>query len=198
MQAREKHARHRRAAWCVMLALAFIIAGCGSLYKVKPKIDAPITNGTEARAGGFTVRAVPLLTDEESQELFEANLPLAGLLPVRVEMMNGSGAQLLFKHVRFHLRDADGREWKVRSTKDVVGRVLKSDQVYAYNPNSRKEFERELGAHAFDLKAPLDAGTERRGLIFFQSPKKEQVASPHGLVLTIEGLPQPVKIGLTH
>ena len=144
------------------------------------------------------MRAVPLLTDEESQELFEANLPLAGLLPVRVEMTNESGAQILFKHVRFRLHDADGREWKVRSPKEVVGRVLKSDQIYAYNPNSRKEFEKELGEHAFDMKAPLDAGGGRRGLIFFQTPKKEEVASPRKLVLTVEGLPQPVEIGLIH
>jgi hypothetical protein len=199
-QAREmlvgaEYRQFHSAAWCLALALAFIMAGCGgSLYKVKPKIDAPVTNAKESSAGGFTVRAVPLLTDEESQELFEANLPLAGLLPVRVEMTNESGAQLLFKHVRFRLRDADGREWKVRSAKDVVARILKSDQVYAYNPNSRKKFEQELGAHAFDLKAPMNAGGERRGLIFFQAPKKEEVASPRGLVLTIEGLPQPVEL----
>jgi hypothetical protein len=199
MQEREKHGRHRCAAQFLALALAFIATGCGgSLYKVKPKIDAPVTNGKESSAGGFTVRAVPLLTDEESQELFEANLPLAGLLPVRVEMTNESGAQLLFKHVRFRLRDSDGREWKVRSAKDVVARILKSDQVYAYNPNSRKKFEQDLGAHAFDLKSPLDAGRGRRGLIFFQAPKKEEVSSPRKLVLTIEGLPQPVEIELTH
>lgn len=184
--------------WLVTLALCFVVSGCGSLYKVKERADTPITNGKTVSAGGFTVRAAPLLTDEESQELFEANLPLAGLLPVRVEMLNRSGAELLFKHVRFHLRDADGREWKVLAPKQVVARILKSDQVYAYNPYSRKEFQKELGAHAFDLKAPLAAGSTRRGLIFFQSPKKEQVASPQGLVLTIEGLPQPLELELIH
>lgn len=185
----------RYAAWFLLLTLSCVMAGCGgSLYKIKSRVDAPITNGKEASAGGFTVRAVPLLTDEESQELFEANLPLAGLLPVRVEMMNESGAQLLFKHVRFHLRDADGHDLKVRTAKEVVARVLKSDQIYLYNPNSRKEFEQEMGAHAFDLKAPLETGSVRRGLIFFEMPKKEEVASPRGLVLTIEGLPQPVEV----
>ena len=104
---REQRLGRLAAASWLMLALVFLISSCGgSLYKVKPRVDAPITNGREASAGGFTVRAVPLLTDEESQELFEANLPLAGLLPVRVEMMNGSGAELAFKHVRFRLRDA--------------------------------------------------------------------------------------------
>lgn len=192
----EKNNLRRGAAWWMTLALLFVTAGCGggSLYKVKPKIDAPITGGKDTSAGGFNVRAVPLLSDEESQELFEANLPLAGLLPVRLEINNESGASLSFKRVRFHLRDADGREWKLRSPKQVVSRIMDSDQVYLYNPNSRKEFAAALGEHSFDIATPLDAGRQRRGLIFFQTPKKEQVANPRGLVLTIEGLPQPVEV----
>ncbi|MDT5062683.1 MAG: hypothetical protein QOH63_3142 [Acidobacteriota bacterium] len=195
MRGATKHNRRRGAAWWTTLVLAFVMAGCGgSLYKVKPKVDAPVTGGKEASAGGFNVRAVPLVTDEESQELFEANLPLGGLLPVRLEMSNESGATLSFKRVRFHLRDSDGREWKLRSPKQVVSRILDSDKIYLYNPNSRKKFEEALGEHAFETATPLDAGKQRRGLIFFQTPKKEQINSPRGLVLTIEGLPQPVEV----
>jgi hypothetical protein len=191
----EKHKLHRQAAWWTTIVLAFLMAGCGgSLYKVKPKVDAPVTGGKEASASGFNVRAVPLLTDEESQELFEANLPLGGLLPVRLEIGNESGAPLSFKRVRFRLHDGDGREWKLRSPKQVVSRILDSDQVYLYNPNSRKKFEEALGQHAFDIATPLDRAKQRRGLIFFQTPKKEQIASPRGLVLTIEGLPQPIEV----
>ncbi len=177
------------------LALALLSAACGgSLYKVKPKVDAPVTGGSEASAAGFTLRAVPLLADEESQELFEANLPLAGLLPVRLEMSNEGGAALSFERVRFHLRDAEGREWKFRTSKQAVSRILESDQVYLYNPNSRRAFQEAVNQHAFDLEAPLEPAGRRRGLIFFQTPKKEQLNNPRGLVLTIEGLPQPVEV----
>ena len=190
-----KRNRCRGAAWWATLVLVFVSVSCGgSLYKVKPKVDAPVTGGKETSAGGFHVRAVPLVTDEESQELFEANLPLGGLLPVRLEMSNETGAPLSFKHVRFHLRDVDGREWKLRSPKQVVSRILESDKIYAYNPNSRKGFEKAIGEHAFEMEMPLEAGKQRRGLIFFQTPKKEQISSPRGLVLTIEGLPQPVEV----
>lgn len=184
-----------RGGRCVAFFLAFVLSGCGgSLYKVKPKIDAPVTNGKEAGAGGFMVRAVPLLTDEESQELFQANLQLGGLLPVRLEISNASGAALTFKRVRFRLRDEGAKEWKSRSPKQTVSRILESDQVYLYNPNSRKKFEEALREHSFDTETPLEAGSTRRGLIFFQTPKKEAVNSPRGLVLTIEGLPQPVEV----
>ncbi|MDQ3819461.1 MAG: hypothetical protein M3362_17535 [Acidobacteriota bacterium] len=179
------------------LSLAILVAGCGgSLYKVKPKVDTPIVGGKETSAGGFTVRAVALLTDEESQELFEANLPVAGLLPVRIEMSNAGAAPLLFKRVRFRLSDGQGREWKTRAPKEAVSRIMKIDDIYVYNPKARKKFVEELSAHAFDLGAPLDVGRRRDGLIFFQTPKGEQVADQSNLVLSIEGLPQPIELRL--
>jgi hypothetical protein len=185
----------RRAAVWISFGLCLFVAACGgSLYKVKPKIDAPVEGGREGSAGGFTVRAAPLLADEESQDLFEANLPLAGLLPVNLEINNESGAPLSFKRVRFHLRDGEGREWKLRSTKQVVSRILTDNAIYLYNPNSRKKFEAGVAEHGFDLSTVLEAGRRRRGLVFFQTPKKGSVESPRGLVLTIEGLPQPVEV----
>ena len=183
------------ALWTLLVLSLGLASGCGgSLYKVKPKIDAPVTGGRDASAGGVSVRALPLLADEESQELFEANLPLAGLLPVRLEISNESGAPLLFKRVRFRLRDADGRVWKLRSPKQAVSRILTDNAIYLYNPNSRKKFEEAISEHAFDLATPLEAGSQRRGLLFFQTEKKEAVRSPRGLALTIEGLAQPIEV----
>jgi hypothetical protein len=182
---------------CGLICVALLLtAACGgSLYKVKPRVEAPISEkAREARSAGIQVRAVPLLTDEESQELFEANLPLAGLLPVRVEMRNESGAEVLLKRARLRLRDDAGREWKMRSAKQAVSRILEANQVTFYNPSSRREFEQRVVAHAFDLDAPLGPAEVRRGLIFFQTPRKEAVESPRGLVLTIEKLAQPIEL----
>ena len=182
----------------VALAVLLLTAACGgSLYKVKPVVEAPIAEGaTGADAGGITVRAVPMLSDEESFELFESNLLLAGLLPVRVEMNNGSGAPVDFKKTRFLLHDAAGRELKMLSVKATVARILKANDVYLYNPNSRAKFEEDFRAHAFDLKTPLAQGELRRGLLFFQTPKKEAVSNPRGLILSIEKLPQPLELRL--
>ena len=47
-----------------MLALTSLIAGCGgSLYKVKPKVDAPIVGGKERSAGGFTLNGTVTTTN---------------------------------------------------------------------------------------------------------------------------------------
>jgi hypothetical protein len=177
---------------------ALLTSSCaGSLFKVKPAVELPPLPGNvkSASAGGLTVRVAPLLSDEESQDLFEANLPLGGILPVRMELVFESGVPVEIKKVRFHLRDAEGREWKLLSPKAAVVRILKANEIYAYNPNSRKQFETELTAYAIDLKAPLSTTDQRRqGFLFFETPKKEPVESPRGLVLSVEARPQRVEI----
>jgi hypothetical protein len=192
-----KSDKMRRGAACVSLLLLTIALGAcgGSLYRVKPVVEAPAsaTTGTIS-AGGVRLSAVPLLRDEESQSLFEANLLLAGLLPVRVEIASDNGAPLAFKRVRFRLRDQSGKEWKYRTAKQVVSRILEDNAVFLYNPNSRAAFERAFSTHALDLQSPLT--NTRRGLIFFQTPKKDAVESPHNLVLSVEGLPQPLELRL--
>jgi hypothetical protein len=166
---------------------------------VKSVVELPPLAGDvkSANAGGVTVRVAPLLRDEESQELFEANLPLAGILPLRMEMVFDSGVAVETKKVRFRLRDGEGREWKLLSPKAAVSRILKANDVYAYNPNSRKQFEKEFVAYGIDLTSPLSDNERRHsGFVFFETPKKEPVSSPRGLVLSVERLPQPVEIPL--
>ncbi len=181
-------------------AFALFSSACaGALFKVKPVVELPPLSGDvkSASAGGVLIRVAPLLTDEESQDLFEANLPLSGVLPLRVELDYESGVPVELKRARFRLRDGAGREWKLLSPKQAISRVMKANEVYAYNPNSRKQFEQEFGAYALELKTPLSSAERRRqGFLFFQTPDKEPVASPRSLVLIIERLPQPAEIAL--
>lgn len=181
-------------------AVLLLVSACGgALYKVKPVVELPPLTG-EVKGGtaaGLVVVVAPLLTDEESQDLFEANLPLAGVLPLRVELGYKSGVPVEIKKVRFRLRDAAGQEWKFLNPKGAISRVLKKNEVYAYNPNSRKQFEAEFSAYGLDLKTPLTPGDqERRGFLFFQTPDKEAVSSPRGLVLLVEGLAEPLQISI--
>jgi hypothetical protein len=184
--------------WCASLTL--LASGCsGALFKVKPVVELPPLNGAvkSASAGGITIKVAPLLGDEESQELFEANLPLAGVLPLRLELEYEGGVPVELKGARFRLRDGAGREWKLLSAKQAISRILKANDVYLYNPSSRKQFEQEFAAYAIDLKAPLSPVDRRRqGFLFFQTSNKEPVASPQGLTLTSERLPQTVEIVL--
>ena len=117
----------------------------------------------------MTIRVAPFLSDEESQELFEANLPLSGVLPIRIELRYESGVPIDTKRARFRLQDDQGREWKWLSPKQAISRILKANEITLYNPTSRKEFEKEFAAYALDLKTPLSAGEARKqGYLFFQ------------------------------
>ena len=182
----------------LVLLLALLSMSCtGSLFKVKPVTALPPlpANTRSADAGSVTVRVAPLLTDEESQELFEANLPLSGVLAVRVELDFQSGVPVEIKRARFRLRDSQNKEWKLLSAKSAISRILKANGVFAYNLNSRKQFEKEFGAYAVDLKTPLSSSDSRRqGFLFFQTPDKGPVRSGQQLTLTIERLPQPASI----
>jgi hypothetical protein len=191
---------NRRLLSIVAVGFLLLSTSCaGSLFKVKPALELPplAENARSASAGGVTVKVAPLISDEESQDLFEANLPLGGILPVRVELVFESGAPVEVKQARFHLNDASGKEWKLISAKAAVARILKTNDVYTYNPNSRKQFEKEFAAYTIDLANPLSAADRRRqGFLFFETPKQEPVASPQGLTLRVDRLPQPIEIKL--
>ena len=184
----------RAISLCLMAVSGLLATSCtGSLFKVKPVTELPPlpANSRSADAGGVTIRVAPLLTDEQSQELFEANLPVSGVLAVRVQMVFQSGVPVELKKARFRLHDGQNKEWKLLSAKGAVSRIIKANGVYAYNPNSRKQFEKEFGAYGIDLKTPLSSGdTRREGFLFFQTPDKRPVSSGQQLTLTIERLPQ--------
>ena len=183
----------------LLLLLISATACSNSLFKVKPVTELPPlpTGSRSADAGGVAVRVAPLLTDEQSQDLFEANLPVSGVLALRLELAFQSGVPVETKRVRFRLRDSENREWKLLKPKDAISRIMKANGVFAYNPNSRKQFEQEFGAYAIDLKAPLSAEDPlRRGFIFFQTPDKQPVKSDLRLTLSVERLPQAASIEL--
>jgi len=150
-----------------------------------------------ANLGSISFRAAPLLTDEESQDLFESNLHLAGLLPVRIEINHKAGDPIELEKVHFLLTDAGGTKWKAISAKQAIARILKANDVFAYNPSSRKTFEQEFRAYELNLKTPLTHSEGRRqGLVIFLAPGKAPVSAPRGLVLTIEGFSQPATLNL--
>ena len=192
----------QRLVFLVLLSVATLqAAGCSaaSLFKVKPATELPPLpdSAKHADLGGVTIRVAPLLTDEEGQNLFEANLPLSGVFPLRVELRYESGVPVEIKQARFRLRDNQGSEWKLLSPKQAVSRILKANGVFAYNPHSRKEFEKEFAAYALDLQTPLSASEPtHQGFLFFQSPTKRPVESGDKLTLTVERLTQTATIAL--
>src|ERR1700682_772462 len=141
----DRHSRFRQLAYGLVLGLfIFALTACsGSLFKVKPAVELPAlpSSARTADAGGVRTSVAPLLSDEESQNLFEANLPLSGVLPLRMEVdyqidhhseaaragTPAGSVALELKRARLHLRDGEGHEWKLLSTKQAIGRILKAN-----------------------------------------------------------------------
>ena len=190
----------RLLSLATLLSSSLFFASCStSLFKVKPATELPSfpAESRSADASGVTVRVAPLLTDEQAQELFEANLPVSGILPVRLELNFQSGVAVELKQARFSVRDSQNRTWKLLTTKQAVSRIMKSNGVFLYNPHSKKQFQNDFGAYGIDLKTPLDSSqSQRGGFLFFQTPAKRPVESNQKLTLVIERLPQPVSIAL--
>ena len=190
----------RPATTAALFLLALLTISCSnSLFKVTPvdKIPAMPASAASVNVGSLSFRASPLLTDEQTQELFESNLQLAGLQPVRLEVVHNSGEPIEMKKLKFRLTDSANTEWKLISAKQAISRILKANKIKLYNPNSRKEFEKEFRAYEFNVKDPIThAEGKRQGLLIFQSAAKDPVASPKSLTLTVEGLAQPVALKL--
>jgi len=178
-------------------SILFTASCSATLYKVKPpsSLASLPAHSPSVNLGTLSFRAAPLMTDAETQELLVSNLLLAGLLPARGKIVHNGGDAVDLKKVRFHLHDGAGTQWQTLSAKRAIARILKANGVFAYNPNSRKQFEKEVRAYELDQKTPFAHDERRRqGIVFFLSPKKEAVASPHGLTMTIDGLPQPASL----
>jgi hypothetical protein len=188
------------ATSAVLFVFALLTVSCSnSLFKVKPanEMMAMPASAASVNVGSLSFRASPLLTDEETQALFESNLQLAGLLPVRLEVAHNSGEAIEMKKLRFHLSDASNSQWKLISARQAISRIFKANDLTLYNPNARKQFEKEFRAYEFNVKDPLaHAEGKRQGLLIFQSADKSPVASPKNLTLTVEGLAQPISLKL--
>jgi hypothetical protein len=164
---------------------------------VKPAVQAP-RQDIEKQTDSSTVivRAVPLLSDEENQALFEANLPLNGILPIHIEITNKTGTPISLEKALFKLHDAGQGQWKYLTVKQTASHIMKANGIYLFSPASRSAFFNAMAMHTLETKTALAPNEHRQGLVFFRTPKNEPVESPSGLLLSIERLPEPLQIQL--
>jgi hypothetical protein len=186
--------------WLVGLFIfvAILLSACaGTLFKVKTAVEAPLPDSVKrVESGGLSVRADALLLDEQSQELFGANLPLNGILPVRLEMSNSGASPIILEKARFQLTDGRGERWAFLTAGATASRIMKANEIYLYNPASRRAFFDAIAAHTMETKTVLGPNESRQGFVFFQAPRKNPVENPGDLLLSIQKLPVAVEIRL--
>lgn len=170
-----------------MILLVALLAACGGKpFNVKPKPDTPPPEyGVKAAAGGLSVQAEALTDEDFLYETFDANLILAGVLPVRLMVANARQEPVDLKNARFELRAA-GRAYKAINAKSAYKKLISYYGITTYTKQGYKDSQADFASHALDLQLPLAAGESRQGMLFFQIPV--EAAQAAGLTLVARRL----------
>jgi hypothetical protein len=193
----------RRVAVRLCASSAFIIvvalmSGCGKPFNIKPRTELPKANYTgTASTDRVTIQAEPIAAEDLLYETFDANLILAGVLPVRVMLTNSGEESLNLRDARFEVRTGQGRSFKSVGARQAFKRVVSYYEISTYTKSGFKESLEDFSAYALDMQPPLTARQSREGLVFFLV--SGDVMREAGLILQISKLnskQQPVQVKL--
>jgi hypothetical protein len=175
-----------------MAIAAIALSGCGGKpFNVKPEPTlqpraAPAGPGAEARSAVAAVRARAVKDEDYLFDTFDANLIMAGVLPVMVTVTNTGAEPLDLDRARFEIRAWNGRGYKADAPRKAYERLVSYYGITTYSKDGYNESREDFSSHALDFETPLAAGQSRDGLIFFPVPS--DVAGGQGLRLLITRL----------
>jgi hypothetical protein len=171
------------------------LSGCGAPFKVAPLPKTPSSDlAAEAASASLSLSAALLKDEERSFAQFDANLPMAGIIAVEVQLTNRASEPLAGRALKFELRDAAGTSYKRLEPKKALERLMKFYGKSSYVKDSYRQTREGFDALALPLVAPLASQAERRGFLFFESTR--DVASLTGLTLSVVGGSTPIKLKL--
>jgi hypothetical protein len=179
----------------LVLLFASMITGCGGKpfnvrerpFKVKEGADpAPAVFDAQAQYGLVTIQAEAVRDEDYLYDTFDANLILAGVLPIRVMIANAGQEPLDLKSARFEARAQAGRSFKPADAKRAFKRLISYYGISTYSKSGYKESQEDFLSHALDTNTPLAPGQSRQGLLFFLVPG--EVAQSTGITLIANGL----------
>ena len=175
----------------VFIALATLpvlvaASACGKPFNIRPRASVTIPDYQAVSERSKLVMNGVALTDEDFlYETFNANLILAGVLPVRLKMTNDGSADIELRRNRFEIRTG-GRSLKSIEAERAFKRMLSFYGVKVYNKIGYKQSKEAFLSYGLDLGGRLRPGSSREGIVFFEArPPVERDAS---LVLVARGV----------
>jgi hypothetical protein len=168
--ARLRARRPRSQQWfaVVLVILLAVIASSCKPFKVKPRIEVPrAANEAQAETDGVAFRASVVRDEDWLNDTFDANLILAGIVPVRVELKNARKTPVELRKARFELKTASGRTFGSADAGSAFKQALSYYELSAWSKALYKESRADFASYALDTKAPAAAGESRQGLIYF-------------------------------
>lgn len=128
-----------------------------------------------------------MLSDERAMTQFDANLPLAGIIAIEVQIKNPTTEARDMHAVRFRLRDSESKIFKPIAPKEALKRVMKYYGVRTYSKESYRRTQESYQSLALTLKGKLLPQQERRGMLFFDVRRSTTDLSK--FMLMLEGRP---------
>ncbi len=168
------------AAACLAAAL---LAGCGGKpFNVKTQVALPAVAGAPVvESPAVRLQAAVVRDEDLLLETFDANLILAGVLPVNLTLTNRAAAPLDLRKARFEVRAPDGHSYKAAEAKGAFKRLIKYYEISTYSKPEYKKSQEDFATYALDTARPLAMGESRQGMLFFIVP--DRVIQASGLKL---------------
>jgi hypothetical protein len=165
--------RRRWLGLATTVAIAVASLACaGKPFNVKtvPRVE-PDSIGPAASANGLSVRAEAIWDEDWLLETFDANLILAGVLPVRVDLENPGTSPLETRKLKLALTGADGTRFKHLDPNAARKAIEGYYGITVRSKTGDKLYKADFLANALDTKTPLAPGERRQGFVFFAFPK---------------------------
>ncbi|HSF24161.1 MAG TPA: hypothetical protein VLE20_08040 [Blastocatellia bacterium] len=181
------HACPRRAFLAALIVSLAAFASSCKPFNVKPNIEVPrASNESQVSSNAIAIRASVVDDEDWLSDTFDANLILAGIVPVHVELKNAEQTPIELRRARFELRTSGGRSFGSAGPERAFKQALSYYGVSAWSKALYKESRADFASYAFDVKAPLLAGESRQGLLYFLSRDEARIGG--GLTLVISRL----------
>jgi hypothetical protein len=162
------------SVWRVAVAAGVLatICGCGGKpFNVRPHPSLPErAYNTKIESGGLTIQADALTDEDLLYEIFDANLVLAGVLPVRIKLINGRDEEFRIKKARFEVKSEGGAVFKPIEPKRAYRQLVSYYGITLYRKDAYRESQQDFASHALDTVKTLSIGEVREGIIFFAAP----------------------------
>jgi hypothetical protein len=176
--ASQKRFPTRFAAVLLIGFTAIHLMACGKPFNVKPKPtvkdikpDASVTLKAEGEANGMKIQAEAITDEDYIYDAFDANIIMAGVLPVRLQLTNGGAEKAGLRNARFEIF-AQNKIYKLIDSHKAYKKLMSYYAISIYNKNGYKVSREDFDTHALELKKELAPGESREGLIYFAIPNE--------------------------
>jgi hypothetical protein len=170
----------------IFLVAALICIACGSApFRVQPRVEVPRENISGVATGGALELRAQVLNEDEAVQLFDGNLYLAGIIPVRVALTNVSQQEQSVANAQFQLSDQKGGKLRPIKAQDALARMIKYYGIRYYNVALYDDMKARFLSHSITLPQELAPERSEQGLLYFQQEKKASPL-PQGLQLQLK------------